>query len=126
MPPDPDYSLALESGLRSVGAYLYGIQYQSPLVGESDGNVPCAVCLVATQTTMLMVPAKTSCPAGWITEYNGYLMTERTHDVHRRSIYECVNSGQESLGNAASFAGGLLTHVEARCGKLECPPIYTM
>ncbi len=123
MPPDPNYNLTLESGERAVGAYLFGVQYQSPLVGESaDGNVPCAVCLAATRTTMLMVPAKTICPDGWTMEYNGYLMTERTHSVHRRSIYECVDSGQETLGTTAVNAGGLLTHVEARCGNIECPP----
>ena len=122
MPPNPDYTLTLESGLRAVGAFLYGVQYQSPLVAREVGDVPCAVCFTATRGAALMVPAKTTCPTGWTTEYIGYLMTERTHDVHLRSIYECVDSGQEYMISAVPAAGGLLTHVEARCGTLKCPP----
>ena len=121
MPPDPD-TLDVESGQRGIGANLYGFQYQSPLVGEEDGNIPCAVCLVTERTTVIMIPAKIVCPSGWTLEYFGYLMTERTHSVHRRSTYECVDSSQESLGTNNVNEGGLLTHVEARCGKLECPP----
>ncbi len=121
MPADPEYTLALQAGERSVGAYLYGNGYQEPLVGVDSAIVPCAVCFAATRAAVLMVPAKTTCPTGWTTEYIGFLMTERTHPVHHRSMYECVDQSQEGLGNT-SGGTGLLGHVEARCGVLQCPP----
>ena len=83
MPPDPDYSLNVQSGFQDPGAYLYGNGYQKPYSGSRrmDTNIPCAVCFVATQASVLMIPAKTTCPTGWTMQYNGYLMTERTHDA---------------------------------------------
>ena len=43
---------------------------------KHDHNVPCAVCYTSTKSTKLMIPAQTTCPKSWTTEYVGYLMTE--------------------------------------------------
>ena len=51
--------------------------YEDPLRGTDDHNVPCAVFLASTREVALMIPAKTSCPPSWTEEYEGYLMTER-------------------------------------------------
>ena len=34
-----------------------------------EHDAPCAVCRVALQGTMLMIPAKTTCPTYWTEEY---------------------------------------------------------
>ena len=73
MPSDPDYTLRYQNGVQGHSP-LYGTEYQSPVQGKSDHNVPCAVCLASTRETVLMLPAKTSCPTSWTEEYDGYLM----------------------------------------------------
>ena len=61
MPLDPQYTLSTQSGV--IGhTYIYGTEYNLPLQGSHRHNVPCAVCYVSTRETVLMIPAKTSCP----------------------------------------------------------------
>ena len=120
MPPDPQYTLRYRSGVQGH-SYVYGSEYQSPIVGTHDHNVPCAVCLAATRETVLMIPAKTTCPPSWTREYYGYLMAE--HHSHKRSTYECVDSSQESIpGSHTNVEGALFYHVEALCSGMQCPP----
>ena len=96
-------------------------EYQSPIQGSSDHNVPCAVCYVSTRETVLMIPAKISCPASWTREYYGYLMS--AHITHYRSNYECIDKDQESVpGSSANTNGALFYHVEATCNGMPCPP----
>ena len=84
-------------------------------------KVPCAVCFAATRDTILMIPAKLTCPTNWTLEYTGYLMTE--HYTHRRSTYECVDKDAESVpGLDGSSDIAFLYHVEPICGGLSCPP----
>ena len=68
MPLDPEYSLPHQSGVRGH-SYVHGSEYQNPLQGSHDHNVPCAVCYASTRETVLMIPAKTSCPTSWTREY---------------------------------------------------------
>ena len=121
MPPDPEYNLRYQSGVQGY-APLYGTEYEVPLEGIDDDNVPCAVCLAATRETVLMLPAKTTCPTSWTKEYDGYIMTERSSD--RRSTFECVDRSQESIpGSRGDSRGARLYHVEATCSsELQCPP----
>ena len=120
MPSDPQYTLPFRNGVQGY-AYVYGTEYQYPVQGTNQHNVPCAVCLAATRGTVLMLPAKTSCPTSWTTEYTGYLMTERS--TYKRSMYECVDRSQESVsGSQANTDGALFFHVEANCNGLQCPP----
>ena len=37
-----------------------------------------------------MIPAKNTCPKTWTTEYQGYLMSERSIHKHN-AVYECVD-----------------------------------
>ena len=106
-------------------AYLYGAEYQihsgQPFVSMHDHNVPCAVCHVSSRVSMLMIPARTSCPSSWTREYYGYLMSERYN--HHKSTFECMDSSPESIpGSAASIDGALFYHNEATCTGLPCPP----
>ena len=120
MPLDPQYTLTFRAGIRGH-AYIYGTEYDFPLDGSHRHNVPCAVCYVSTRETVLMIPAKTSCPTSWIREYHGYLMSE--FRGRRASTFECVDEDQESLpGSGAHTAGALLHHVEASCNGMPCPP----
>ena len=72
MPPDPEYSKYMP-GVQGE-SYVHGAEYDNPMSGIQHGNVPCAVCFVSSRVTLLVVPAKTSCPPSWIREYSGYLM----------------------------------------------------
>ena len=120
VPPDPRATLRFTAGVRDH-SYLWGSEYQFPLAGGHDTNVPCAVCLAASRETVLMIPAKTDCPTAWTREYYGYVMTE--HRTHHRSMFECVDRSQEAIpGSHANVNGALFYHVEVHCDGLPCPP----
>ena len=121
LPLDPEYTLPFQSGIQGY-MHIYGAEYENPVRGTHNHNVPCSVCLVVTRLIALMIPAKTSCPQYWTKEYEGYLMSG--HHGHKRSMFECVDKGQESVpGSIASNNGALFYHVEANCGTgLPCSP----
>ena len=96
-----------------------------PLSLVHNHNVPCAVCYVSTRETVLMIPARTTCPSSWTREYNGYLMA--AHYAHHRSMHECVDQNPESVsGSVGDASEALFYHVVASCGDggIACPP-YT-
>ena len=109
MPTDPEYSLNLTYRAGESYAYVYSTGY-----ARSYRNVPCAVCHVSTRPTVLMIPAKPSCPPTWTREYYGYLMTTHKNDPHHRTMFECVDRDQESL--PGSRAGAVFYHVQAYRG----------
>ena len=123
LPDNPQY-LSYMPGHQS--GYLYGAEYKivsgQPFQSMHNHNVPCAVCHVSTRASLLMVPARTSCPSSWTREYYGYLMAERwTHAG--RSTYECMDSHPQSVpGSAGGIDGALFYHIEATCTGLPCPP----
>ena len=123
-PDDPEYD-EYEAGGSALRAYVYGVEYENPIsaLGSiQDHNVPCAVCLVPTCVTSLMIPAKLTCPRGWIEEYHGYLMAERYNHA-ASATFECVDRNPESVdGSISNTNGGLFYHVEAQCDGLDCPP----
>ena len=125
LPNDPSY-LQYTSGHQTERGYIYGTEYETrdgPLSAFHDHNVPCAVCYVSTRGTVLMIPAKTTCPSSWTQEYNGYLMTERYQNY--RSMHECVDQNPDTVrGGTGSIDGALFYHVEATCHGIACPP-YT-
>ena len=111
MPNDPEYS-SFQAGVRDH-SYMYRVEYQRPLSsGLRDHNAPCAVCHVSTRGTVLMIPAKLTCP---------YLMTE--HYTDHTATFECVDANPASVPESASNTnGGLFHHVEAGCNGMPCPP----
>ena len=120
MPLDPEYTLQYLSGVQGKN-YVYGTEYQFPIRGSNDHNVPCAVCSATTRLQLLMIPAKTSCPTSWTREYYGYLMSQ--HLNHPPSMYECVDKDQESVpGSQANTNGAMFYHVEAKCNGMQCLP----
>ena len=123
MPQVPQYTLRYAPGSQSYSE-VFGTEYQGPVVGTDNHNVPCAVCSASTRVGLLMIPARTSCPTGWTKEYYGYLMSEASLWLDRvRSTFECVDKDQESIpGSQADTNGALFYHVEANCNGLPCPP----
>ena len=71
-----------------------------------------------------MIPARTSCPTGWTTEYYGYLMSQGSYwDNRHRTSFECVDKDQDSVPSSqANTDGALFYHVEANCNGILCPP----
>ena len=122
MPKAPEYNLPNRANADNHGL-LYGAEYEHPIQGIQDHNVPCAVCHVSTRSAVLMIPGNTTCPPTWTREYYGYLMSENRN--HKRSTYECMDRAMESLtGSYLNANGALFYHVEAVCGGggLPCPP----
>ena len=127
MPKNPEYSntLRYRNNLGRESTFIQGTEYQSPLQGSVNHNAPCAVCHVSTRPTVLMIPAKASCPPTWTREYYGYLMSSNSqYNGHKRTMFECVDADQESLhGTQANTNGALFYHVEAACNTgLPCLP----
>ena len=128
LPRNPEWGKTT-AGFQS-GESLYGAEYElSPtndpfpkVNGRSlhENDVPCAVCLVTSRPTKLMIPARLTCPDGWTKEYSGYLMAQ--HRSQTRTTYVCVDSDPEVIeGGAADQNGVLFYVVEAVCGSLPCP-----
>ncbi len=126
MPNNPDYILPQRTtGIVNGFAFVHGGEYQHPIRGTHNYNVPCAVCYTSTRETVLMIPAKAYCPSGWTREYYGYLMTEYggVHHTSGRTMFECVDRNPEAVpGSYRNEDGVLFYHVEASCNGLPCPP----
>ena len=125
LPDDPEYSI-YGSGVNGYSP-LRGAQYHAgsgqPLRSYNDHNIPCAVCYTSIRDTLLMIPAKLTCPTHWTTEYTGYLMA--AYPGHSgRTLFQCIDHQPESVpgldghddNNARYY------HVEATCNSLSCPP----
>ena len=120
MPTNPEYTLPYTSGVQSR-APVHGSEYQNPVAGSHNHNVPCAVCSATTRNHVLFIPAKTTCPASWVREYYGYLMT--AYKTENPSTFECVDKDQDSIPNSsADTNGATIFHTEATSNGLPCPP----
>ena len=125
LPDDPEYSI-YGSGVNGY-SLLRGAEYRSqsgqPLNANFVHNIPCAVCYTSIRDTLLMIPAKLTCPTHWTTEYTGYLMAAYPNH-NGRTLFECIDHQPESVsgldGHDANNA--LYYHVEATCNSLSCPP----
>ena len=110
-PPDPYFP------------YLFGAEYQFSYAKFAvDDDVPCAVCHAQTSASVLMIPAKRTCPDDWKLQYDGFLSAERFD--HTGSDYICVALyGDYFEGTRAVNADGRLIYpVKAKCGSIPCPP----
>ena len=124
LPDVPQYTLRYTPGSQSHSE-IHGAEYEHPINGTHEHNVPCAVCSASTRVGVLMIPARTSCPTGWTREYYGYLMSEGSlwDHHHHRTTFECIDKDQDSVpGSQANTNGALFYHVEANCNGIPCPP----
>ena len=125
LPDDPQYS-RYESGVRGL-SLISGVEFQiytgEPFGSVDNHNMPCAVCYTSSRVTVLMIPAKLTCPTNWTTEYTGYILTNH-RSYNGRYLYECIDQAPESVpgldGHDANNA--FFWHVEATCNSFSCPP----
>ncbi|XP_056002556.1 uncharacterized protein LOC130049234 [Ostrea edulis] len=105
---------------------LYGSEYQFTYRNYAmNDDVPCAVCLAAYSTAVLMIPSKTSCPIGWNEEYRGFLTSQSATDRRPQYEYLCLHENAEYLTEGArqnNYDGRLFYPVITHCGSLPCPP----
>lgn len=104
------------------GARIYGTEYQTSgfgagLTSNHNFDAECVVCEVP-RAAELMIPGRTSCPAGWTLEYNGYLMSEGYEQ--NAGDWTCVDAAAESGGLPAPESGHLWYPTEVSCGALPC------
>ena len=120
MPLNPQYS-TYTPGVQGR-SYIHGAEYEHPIGGTGNDDATCAVCYASRRETVLMVPARTSCPSSWTREYFGYLMSANRRDSGRSS-YICVDRAYEPVhGSQGQTDAGHLYHVEATCNSMPCPP----
>lgn len=114
--------------------WLYGAEYHIRGVqvnlfsGVNNGEnsvlygkpTACAVCYVPRRSTSVMIPARTSCPAGWTQEYTGYLMSEHTYPNRPPTMYICVDGAPEVERGPVLQSGATFVLVKIHCGTLPC------
>ena len=123
LPEEPQY-LEYKSGVQGDSP-IHGAEYHTwdnrPLDHVNDHNVPCVICHSTLRESVLMIPARISCPDTWTLEYSGYLMTE--YKGHGRTSAECVDKDPETVpGEVADTNGVVFLHTEAACNGIQCPP----
>jgi len=125
LPPNPNYLPSINGD--QDRSYMHGAEYWTPtdsgshIHGRLNHDVPCAVCYVSQRSSVYMVPAKTTCPNGWIQEYYGYLMSE--YYKYNPSQYSCVDYAFKTVANTGADNDSMeFFFVEGVCGSLPCPP----
>ena len=123
LPDEPQY-LNYKPGVQGWSP-LHGAEYDTwdnqPLHVHHDHNVPCAVCHSSCRESVIMIPARLSCPSTWTLEYSGYLMSARS--IHYRQSTACMDKNPESIpGSLSDTNGALFLHMEATCNGILCPP----
>nr|XP_022303435.1 uncharacterized protein LOC111111003 isoform X3 [Crassostrea virginica] len=87
LPHDPeDAPNDFPTSLQVAGrvSHLYGSEYQFTYRKYAlDDDVPCAVCRVESATSVLMIPAKSSCPNTWNMQYRGFLVSDASGNDYR-------------------------------------------
>ena len=102
---------------------IYGTEYETSggqigLDGIHDYDSVCSVCFQPAASVTFMYPGAATCPAGWTTEYYGYLMS--THYTQTKSDWSCVDLTATASGTVANNNGHLFYSTEAECGSLPC------
>ena len=122
MPESPEYNsdLNYREGIDGSST-IYGVEYEVPVQGTHDDNAPCALCLTPNRPTVIMIPARFTCPQSWTIEYYGYLMSQSK--AHSRTMFVCVD---HNIDNFAEYKGenslANFYNVEASCHGLPCGP----
>lgn len=104
---------------RSSSSFIYGTEYQYTYRNIAvDDDAPCAVCNVAHTSSVIMIPAKMTCPTGWSKEYAGVLTASAQSSGHHIGEYLCVDENAEYLGEGTrqqNYDGNLFYPVQAAC-----------
>ena len=113
----PEYDRPV-SGSDIGRAFVDGVEYRihdfPPFVSQHNYDSPCAVCRVTSRGTMIMIPARVSCPTGWTREYYGYLMS--AYFDFKRTEFICLDGNLEVVGETLeNESGSAIYLVEVRC-----------
>ena len=85
-------------------------------------NVPCSMCEATGRKTTFMLPGTNKCPAGWVREYHGYIMADRSHQ--HSSHYLCV---EVSFRDMQLSKGHAFANVWMTCSPpLSCQPVQNL
>ena len=121
LPDQPQY-LNYQAGVQDYSSLL-GAEYEHGafLNRFDDHNAPCAVCHSSSRGSMLIIPARLSCPNAWTLEYSGYLTSG--HKGHYRTSTVCMDKDIEAIaGSAKNINGARFYTMEANCNGIQCPP----
>ncbi|XP_052678331.1 uncharacterized protein LOC128159315 [Crassostrea angulata] len=119
LPRDPD----LITKFTSHYAYMYGSEYDSTEFGHHNGDdLPCSVSRSTEQSSVLMIPGKSSCYGDWSMQYHGYLVAGY-YNASAATQYICLDEHPEALFAGQRDENGKMFYpVKAVCGSLACPP----
>ena len=99
--------------------FIYGAKYnddkrkdKSPNVNQlSDDDVTCVVYDFQCRSSMIMIPDKSICPAGYTVEYWGYLMAGRHNHASAGNYYSADAAPEAtSIPKQKSGKNGVLLH----------------
>ena len=135
LPDNPEYSTEAMRKPVSKNSQVHGAEYELENVdlfnipGNNDHTVPCSLCHAKERSTVIMIPAKLTCPdSTWTLEYTGIIMSASTYYQYQnyRSMYECMDRRAESLpGNrsTSNMNGAGFHYASVFCHTfLHCPP----
>uniref|UniRef100_K1RWZ5 Short-chain collagen C4 n=1 Tax=Magallana gigas TaxID=29159 RepID=K1RWZ5_MAGGI len=102
---------------------MYGSEYDSTEFGHHNGDdLPCSVCRSTVQSSVLMIPGKSSCYDSWSMQYHGYLVAGY-YNASAATQYICLDEHPEALFAGQRDENGKMFYpVKAVCGSLACPP----
>ncbi|XP_035674501.1 uncharacterized protein LOC118414526 [Branchiostoma floridae] len=126
LPKNPQWG-KYQDGFQGGTAWMYGAEYQIeadvPFGDRSmnDQNVVCSVCHT-DHNSVLMIPARKTCPAGWYPEYDGYLMANYRYHAGSKEFVCMDKQPQAAHSGHTNQNGALFYPTEAYCGSLPCPP----
>ena len=123
----PEYDRPV-SGFNIGRGIVEGVEYKiydfPPFAAQHNHDARCAVCRVTLRGSMIMIPARMTCPVGWTREYNGYLMSARW-DQKRTTDFICLDRNPEVVGGThEDESGSIMYPVEVRCLNPD-PNVYT-
>lgn len=102
---------------------MYGSEYDSTEFGHHNGDdLPCSVCRSTVQSSVLIIPGKSSCYGDWSMQYHGYLVAGY-YNASAATQYICLDEHPEALFAGQRDENGKMFYpVKAVCGSLACPP----
>ena len=133
LPTTPQYDInnTPNTGTTSTNdnSYIYGVQFQisqSNLFNAQPGSqydVYCSVCKMHGKSSVVMVPARITCPTvdgrAWKLLYRGFLMSQK--QILKRTEYICVDQKPDLQKSEFSREIGYLSFVETRCASNDLP-----
>ena len=92
----------------------YGIQ---TMQGAHNRILPCSLCFLDNQYSVITIPARTECPSGWQVKYQGYLFA--AYYSHQKNDWRCIDKQPDSVRSYRSDQADLYP-VEIECGSISC------